>query len=69
MAMKQEKYVITAISRLTGVREVVTAPHSLQRTEELRCKLARSQHSHSAYSHLKVEPYYQENNLFKSENK
>lgn len=49
-------YVVTGISRLTGERVAVTAPHSLTKACEMRDKMAARQHCRSAYTRLKVEP-------------
>lgn len=62
--MKEPKYVVTGISRLTGEREPVTKPHSLWKTLEMRDKLAARQHFRSAYKWLKVEPAVREGRLF-----
>ena len=62
--MKETKYVVTGISRLTGERETVTRPHSLWKNREMRDKLAERQHCSSAYKQLKVEPADREGDLW-----
>lgn len=57
-------YVVTGVSRLAGEREAVTCPHGLSKTVELRDRLARKQHSWSAYSRLRVEPVEREGDVF-----
>ena len=39
--IKEPKYVITAVNRLTGEREVVSRPHSRWKTEEMLTKAER----------------------------
>ena len=58
------KYVVTGISKLSGEREVVTKPHGLTKTLELRDKLAARQHCRSAYRRLKIEPAEREGRLW-----
>ena len=58
------KYVVTGISKLSGEREVVTKPHGLTKTLELRDKLAARQHCRSAYRRLKIEPADREGRLW-----
>ena len=58
------KYVVTGVNRLTGEREPVTKPHSEWKCREMRDKLVARQHSHSAYSRLKVEPAEKEGCLW-----
>ncbi|UKK48744.1 hypothetical protein L6475_01885 [Prevotella sp. E9-3] len=62
--MHIQKYVVTGISRLSGERVAVTAPHSLTKTQEMRDKMAARQHSRSAYKCLKIEPAEKEGNLW-----
>ena len=62
--MKTPLYVVTGISRLTGERVAVTAPHSLTKTQEMRDRLAARQHCRSAYKWLKVEPATKEGRLW-----
>ncbi|MBR3496989.1 MAG: hypothetical protein IKH37_09745 [Prevotella sp.] len=62
--MRLPMYVVTGINKLTGEREAVTKAHGLTKTCELRDKLASRQHSHSAYSRLKVEPLDREGELW-----
>ena len=55
--MKQEQYVITGISALTGNREEISRPMS---EEEARARLereieSRRKHKHPAYKRLRVE--------------
>lgn len=61
---QMKKYVIAGINKLTGEREVITKPHGLIKTQEMRDKLATRQHSRSAYSLLKVEPAEREGCLW-----
>ena len=58
------KYVVTGISKLSGEREVVTKPHGLTKTLELRDQLAARQHCRSAYRRLKIEPAEREGRLW-----
>lgn len=64
--MKQEKYVITAVSRLTGEREVISAPKQFMTAQEMcarwRRKFARQRDP--VYSLLKVESADREGRLF-----
>ena len=62
--MKTPLYVVTGISRLTGERVAVTAPHSLTKTREMRDRLVARQHCRSAYKCLKVEPAEKEGDLW-----
>lgn len=62
--MKTPLYVVTGISRLTGERVAVTAPHSLTKTREMRDKLAARQHCRSAYKRLKIEPAEREGDIW-----
>lgn len=55
ISKKQHLYVVTGISKLSGEREVVTKPHGLTKTRELRDRLAARQHCRSAYKWLKIE--------------
>lgn len=57
VAMKQQKYVITGLSRLTGVREVISRPMAQMEAEdrlqvERKSRRTRKQ---SAYTRLRVE--------------
>ena len=58
------KYVVTGISKLSGEREVVTKPHGLTKTLELRDKLAARQHCRTAYRRLKIEHAEREGRLW-----
>lgn len=62
--MKTTLYVVTGINKLTGEREPVTSPHSLNKTQEMRDRLAARQHSRSAYKWLKIEPAEREGSLW-----
>ena len=62
--MKEAKYIVTGINKLTGEREPVTAPHSLTKTREMRDKLAARQHCRSAYKWLKIEPAEKEGRVW-----
>lgn len=57
VAMKQQKYVITGLSRLTGVREVISRPMAqLEAEERLRIeRKSRRTRKQSAYTRLRVE--------------
>lgn len=55
---------MTGISRLTGERVAVTAPHNLTKTREMRDRLVARQHCRSAYKWLKVEPAEKEGDLW-----
>lgn len=57
-------YVVTGISKMTGERVAVTAPHSLTKTREMRDKLASRQNCRSAYKWLKVEPVERKGSLW-----
>ena len=59
--MKEPKYVITAINRLTGEREEISRPHSEWKTRELLLKIqrtpGRAQYRQRAYKNPKMEPW------------
>lgn len=44
--VKEPRYVITAVNQLTGVREVISLPHSRWKTEELLEKAKRDHRRH-----------------------
>lgn len=55
--MKQQQYVITGISRLTGTREVISRPMAHQEAED-RLRIERNSRrtrKQSAYTRLRVE--------------
>ena len=45
-AMKEPKYVVTAVNALTGMREIISRPHSRWKTEELLTKARRDHRRH-----------------------
>lgn len=44
--MKEPKWVITAVNKLTGEREVISNPHSRWKTEEMLTKARRDTRRH-----------------------
>ena len=46
--MNQPLYVITAVNKLTGEREVISRPHSQYKTEQLLTKAKRDTARHRA---------------------
>lgn len=48
------KYVITAVSRLTGERTVISKPYDKDTALRVIEEQKRRQHSHSAYSRLQL---------------
>ena len=57
--MKEPKYVVTAVNRLTGEREEISRPHSRWKTEELLAKARRDRARHreqACYSLHRMEP-------------
>lgn len=57
------KYVVTAISRLTGERVIISAPHSEWKARLLLEREKARRTRTSAYSRLKVEPAEREGRL------
>lgn len=53
--MSSPKFCITARNRLTGEREVVTPPLSLQTAKEVKLKYGYRNHTKSAYTNPKIE--------------
>lgn len=64
--MKQEKYVITAKSRLTGDREVISGPKQFMTAQEMCARWRRKfeRQRNPVYSLLKVESVVREGRLF-----
>lgn len=63
---REPKYVVTAVNRLTGEREVVSRPHSRWKTEDLLAKARRDHRRHrnqAPYSLHRMEPAEQEGTL------
>jgi hypothetical protein len=54
---RRERYVITGINRLTGLRETISRCYPLKEARRLRDALASRQKRNSAYSRLKVQVY------------
>lgn len=44
--MKEQKWIITAVNKLTGEREAISRPHSRWKTEELLTKARRDHRRH-----------------------
>lgn len=59
--VKEPKYVITAINRLTGEREEISSPHSEWKARELLLKMQRTPNRTSyrtrAYKNPRLEPW------------
>jgi hypothetical protein len=64
--MREPKWVVTAVNRLTGEREVVSRPHSRWKTEDLLAKARRDHRRHrnqAPYSLHRMEPVVREGTL------
>lgn len=55
--MSSPRFCITARNRLTGEREVVTPPLSLQTAKDVKLKYGYRNHMKSAYTNPKIEVY------------
>ena len=55
--MSSPMFCITARNRLTGEREVVTPPMSLQTAKDMKLKYGYRNHRKSAYTNPKIEVY------------
>lgn len=51
------KYCVTARNRLTGQRDVITPPLSLEKAKDARLKFGCDRSSKRPYTHPKVELY------------
>lgn len=60
--MSEPKYCVTARNRLTGERDVITPPLSLQKAKEAKLKMGVSRSSKRPYTHPKVNLYPPRNN-------
>jgi hypothetical protein len=58
------KYVVTAISRLTGERETISSPLPKEQARQLMERQKRRNHSHSVWSRLELWPAAGEGWLF-----
>jgi len=59
-SIKEPKYIVTAVNRLTGEREAISRPHSRWKTEELliRARRDNSRHRNQAcYALHRMERY------------
>lgn len=61
--MSSPRFCITARNRLTGEREVVTPPLSLQTARDVKLKYGYRNHTKSAYTNPKIEVYPPPRNL------
>lgn len=57
-------YCVTAISRLSGEREVITPPRSRKTAEKIRDNLKKVRAGRRDYTWPKVQPYDRQLNLF-----
>lgn len=62
--MREPKWVITGLNRLTGEREAVTRPHNRDTTATMLERLKRRQNSKSAYRLLRMKPAAEEGRIF-----
>lgn len=64
--MKEQKYVVTGVNRLTGERGICSRAYSLERCRQVRVAMAKTNHRTSFWTRLKVEPAIREGELFRS---
>lgn len=62
--MREQKWVITGVNRLTGEREAVTRPHNRDTTAMMLERLKRRQDSKSAYRLRRMKPAAEEGRIF-----
>lgn len=62
--MREPKWVVTAVNRLTGEREVISRPHNRDTTATMLERLKRRQNSKSAYRLLRMKPADEEGRLW-----
>lgn len=55
--MSNPKFCVTARNRLTGERDVITPPLSLEKAREAKLKFGMSRSSSRPYTHPKVSLY------------